>query len=165
MPLIHMLFYSPSPSDHILNHIVTRYDPPFSHCDVQFEDGMASSVFQHETVYWRKRGFQKPGYTRISLAVSVADYRKAYSLCQERASQQYKFDAIGMYTLPLPTSMQYERDGFKFCSKHCTEVLQVARVNAVAELEGKSVTPSALYVYLQKSAVPHATEGLNLRIM
>jgi hypothetical protein len=164
MPLIHVLFYTPNTNDHFLNHIVTRYDPPFSHCDVQFEDGMASSVYQSETVYWKKRGFKKPGYTRVSLAVSNTDYRKAYSLCQERASKQYKFDAIGMYTLPFPSAMHYEREGFTFCSKHCTEVLQAARVKAVADLVAKSVTPSALHDALQGGAVLH-TDRLDLRIM
>ena len=165
MPLIHVLFYAPNPDDHFLNHIVTRYDPPYSHCDVQFEDGMASSVFQYETVYWRKRNFGKPGYKRISLSVSHPDYTNAYRLCQERASQGFAFDAIGMYTLPLPSSMQYERDGFTFCSKHCTEVLQLARVRAVGSLIAKSVTPSALHDALQGAAVVHTDRLADLRIM
>jgi hypothetical protein len=165
MPLIHVLFYAPNPDDHFLNHIVTRYDPPFSHCDVQFEDGMASSVFQHETVYWRKRSFRKPGYKKISIPVSHADYGKAYNMCQDRAAQNFAFDAIGMYTLPLPASMQYERDGFTFCSKHCTEVLQLARVRAVAGLVPKSITPSALHDALQGSAVLHSDRLVDLRIM
>ena len=164
MPLIHVLFYAPNADDHFLNHIVTRYDPPYSHCDIQFEDGMASSVYQYETVYWRRRGFQKPGYTRVSLSVQVADYKKAYSLCQERANKQFKFDAIGMYTLPLPSSMHYEREGFTFCSKHCTEVLQIARIRAVSELQAKSMTPSSLHGVLQSVSVLH-TDRLDLRIM
>ena len=164
MPMIHVMFYAPNENDHILNHVVTRYDPPFSHCDVQFEDGMASSVYQYETVYWRKRGFQKPGYTRVSLSVLPGDYRKAYAMCQDRANRQFKFDAIGMYTLPLPSSMHYEREGFTFCSKHCTEVLQTARVRAVAGLVAKSMTPSALHDALQGAAVLH-TDRLDLRIM
>ena len=151
MPSMHVYFYTPMPSDHFLNHVVTRYDPPFSHCDVQFEDGMASSVYQHETVYWRKRKFTKPGYSKLSVQVSQSDYNRAYSLCHDRASTQFAFDAIGMYTLPLPESMQYEREGFTFCSKHCTEVLQTANVRAVATLIAKSVTPSALQQALQNA--------------
>jgi hypothetical protein len=150
MPLIHVYFYTPTPNDHPLNHIVTRYDPPFSHCDVQFEDGMASSVYQRETVYWRRRGFKKPGYTKLSVPVSQADYTRAYALCQQRAARQFAFDAIGMYTLPLHSNLQFEREGFTFCSKHCTEVLQAANVKAVAGLVAKSVTPSALQQALQQ---------------
>jgi hypothetical protein len=149
MPFIHIYFYTPRPTDHFLNHVVTRYDPPFSHCDVQFEDGMASSVFQSETVYWRKRGFKKPGYTKLSVPVTHTDYTRAYMLCQQRAANGFEFDAIGMYTLPLHSSLHYERDGFTFCSKHCTEVLQAANVQTVAGLVAKSMTPSGLQKVLQ----------------
>jgi len=167
MPSIHVYFYAPAPSDHVLNHIVTRYDPPFSHCDVQFEDGMASSVYQHETVYWRKRGFKKPGYVKLSIPVSQADYNRAYNQCQERATKQFAFDAIGMYTLPLPTALQYEREGFTFCSKHCTEILQTANVKAVAGLVAKSVTPSALQQALQNAPMqqPSPSRKFDLRIL
>ena len=168
MPCINVYFYTPTPSDHVLNHIVTRYDPPFSHCDVQFEDGMASSVYQHETVYWRKRGFAKPGYTKLSLAVSQQDYAKAYNVCRDRAAQQFAFDAIGMYTLPFPASMQYEREGFTFCSKHCTEVLQAANVSTVSALAAKSVTPSALYQAIQYAPMLQnkpQTRKFDLRIL
>jgi hypothetical protein len=149
MPQINVFFYAPTPSDHVLNHVVTQYHPPFSHCDVQFEDGMASSIYQYETVYWRKRGFKKPGYSKLSIQVQAADYNRAYSMCQERSAKQFEFDAIGMYTLPLMSSLQYERDGYTFCSKHCTEVLQTANVKAVAGLLAKSVTPSALQQAIQ----------------
>lgn len=153
MPQIHVHFYAPNESDHILNHIVTQYDPPFSHCDVQFEDGMASSVYQRETVYWRKRGFRKPGYTKLTVhAPTHADYQRAYQLCHDRAASQMQFDAIGMYTLPLISSLQIEREGYTFCSKHCTEVLQAANIKAVAGLVPKSVTPSALEQALRASA-------------
>jgi hypothetical protein len=167
MPFINVYFYAPTANDHVLNHIVTRYDPPFSHCDVQFEDGMASSVYQHETVYWRKRGFKKPGYSKLSIPVSQTEYTKAYNMCQTRAANLFAFDAIGMYTLPLPESLQYEREGFTFCSKHCTEVLQAAGVKAVAGLTAKSTTPSALQQALQNvPAQPRsANRKLDLRIM
>jgi hypothetical protein len=165
MPCIHVYFYTPAITDHLLNHVVTRYDPPFSHCDVQFEDGMASSVYQRETVYWRRRGFKKPGYTKLSMPVMQADYNRAYTLCQQRSARQFAFDAIGMYTLPLHSSLQFEREGYTFCSKHCTEVLQAANVRAVAGLVAKSVTPSALQQALKQVAQPgSAGRKFDLRI-
>ena len=165
MPHINVYFYTPTPSDHVLNHVVTRYDPPFSHCDVQFEDGMASSVYQYESVYWKKRGFKKPGYSKISIAVPNSDYTRAYSMCQERASKKFEFDAIGMYTLPLVSSLQYEREGYTFCSKHCTEVLQAANVKAVVDLVAKSMTPSALQQAIQGSNMQQgASRKFDLRI-
>jgi hypothetical protein len=163
MSLIHVYFYAPNESDHVLNHIVTRYSPPFSHCDVQFQDGMASSVYQGERVYWKKRGFKKPGYSRITLSVSKEDYDKAYAMCKNRFEKNYDFDKLGMFMLPLPSFLQVERPGFTFCSKHCTEVLQAAKVRAVDGLAAKSMTPSTLHDALRKTSVLH-TDCINLRI-
>lgn len=164
MPLIHAYFYAPNETDHILNRIVTAYDPPFSHCDIQFEDTMASSVYSGEKVYWKKRGFKKPGYSRITLSADRAAYERAYTLCAERKERGCDFDAIGMYSLPLPHFLQAERDNHTFCSKHCSEVLQLAGIRSVGLLDPKTVTPSMLHRTLQSNAVLH-TDRIDLRIV
>jgi len=161
MPLINAYFYAPSATDHFINHIVARWDPPYAHCDVQFEDGMASSLYQGERLYWKKRGFKKPGYVRITVAVGQREYDKAYQLCQDRFAQSYAFDAIGMYTLPL--SLGFNRDQHTFCSKHCTEVLQTAGVRPALGLHPATTTPSALQRALQGSSILH-TDRIDLRI-
>lgn len=161
MPLIHAYFYQPSESDHRLNHLVTRWDPPYAHCDIQFEDGMASSVFAGEKVYWRKRGFRKPGYSRITLSVNQAEYDRAYRQCKERAGLE--FDAVGMYLMPVAALMRWDRPTHTFCSKHCTEVLQTAGIRAVAALAPHTTTPSALRRALSPYSVVH-TDRLDLRI-
>lgn len=163
MPLIHAYFYIPSPTDNILNHVVTSYDPPYAHCDVQFQDGMASSLFQGESMYWKKRRFSKPGYSRVTLSVNEADYRRAYELCRERYAQSMKFDAIRMYTLPLSSLYFSDRKNHTFCSKHCTEVLQLAGVRAVADLDPRATTPSALRRALDKVSILH-TDRIDLRM-
>jgi hypothetical protein len=150
------MFYQPGDSDRFLNHLVTKYDPPYSHCDVQFEDGMASSVFQNEKLYWKQRKFSKPGYKRITVSVDDHTYRKAYNLCADRFRQGFNFDAIGMYSLPLSSMFSIERDKKTFCSKHCVEVLQVAGARAVTSADPHKVTPSALYRMLEASSVIHA---------
>lgn len=169
MPLIHAYFYTPHETDHILNRLVTAYDPPFSHCDVQFEDTMASSVYSGESVYWRKRGFKKPGYSRITLsAENAAAYEKAYILCKERADSGCAFDAIGMYTLPLSylpeMLVKRDRKNHTFCSKHCTEVLQMAGVKSVLGLDSKNVTPSMLHKALGSHTTVLHTDRIDLRI-
>jgi hypothetical protein len=165
MPLIRAYFYSPGPADHPLNHVVTTWDPPYSHCDVQFEDGMASSVFRGEKMYWRRRRFSKPGYSCVTLNVRQADYDRAYRLCQDRAASALAFDAWGMFTLPLAGVVGLDRSEHTFCSKHCTEVLQVAGVKAVAGLDPRATTPSALRRALRSSSssVLH-TDRIDLRI-
>jgi hypothetical protein len=158
-----MYFYAPNDTDHYINHIVTRYSPPFSHCDVQFEDGMASSVYQGERLYWKKRGFKKPGYVRLTLSVSKDGYEKAYAMCKDRYDRSYDFDKLGMFMLPLPSFLKVEREGFTFCSKHCTEVLQAAKVRAVDGIYAKDITPSVLYDVLERFNVLH-TDRIDLRI-
>lgn len=163
MPLIHAYFYTPNESDHVLNRVVTTYDPPFSHCDIQFEDSMSSSVFRGEKIYWRKRGFKKPGYSRVTLSADHHAYAKAYSLCADRFKAGCDFDGVGMFSLPLPDFLKAERDNYTFCSKHCTEVLQLAGVRSVAGLDPKTVTPSMLHRALQANAVLH-TDRIDFRI-
>lgn len=165
MPLIHAYFYSPSEHDHFLNHLVTSFDPPYSHCDIQFQDGMASSVFRGESVYWRKRRFSKPGYERVTLSVNQSDYDRAYKLCQDRAASALAFDAWGMFTLPLSSLLGVERRDHTFCSKHCTEVLQTAGVKSVAGVDPRATTPSGLRRALRGLAAPVLhTDRIDLRI-
>ena len=164
MPLIHAYFYSPRETDDFINHIVTSFDPPFSHCDVQFEDGMASSVFAGEKLYWRRRTFRKPGYSRITLSVDAEGYRRAYAMCVDRFAKEYTFDAIGMYTLPLAPLMMVDRGGARtFCSRHCAEVLQAAGVRSMRTVEARTMTPSMLQRGLVGNAVIH-TDRIDLRI-
>ena len=85
--LIHMRFYEPVEEDKNLmdrwiNKTIRNYDPPFTHCDVQFADGMASSVFQFEMLYWKQRKFTKPGYRCVTMSVDESAYCRAYRLCQ-----------------------------------------------------------------------------------
>ena len=164
MPLINAYFYEPGNGDKWLNHVVTRYDPPFSHIDLQFEDGMASSVFQYENVYWKQRRFRNPNYRRVTVSVDQGPYKKAYNLCAERAKQGFAFDAVGMYSLPIVSVFSLERDKKTFCSKHCTEVLQLAGLRSVAEAIPAHMTPSAVYRLLATSAVIHADTLSGLRI-
>ena len=167
MPLIHVYFYQPPSDDpHWINHLVRSYDAPYSHCDVQFEDSMASSVYQNEPVYFRARRFRKPGYVRKTIPVSQYHYDKAYKLCRTRAEDKMGFDAVGMYSLPLPSALLADRANKTFCSKHVAEVLQEAGVRAVAHLRSRELTPSALYRALEGASIfhvdPTAVAGLRI---
>jgi hypothetical protein len=156
MPLIHVYFFQPPDTDpYMINHVVKRYDGPYSHCDVQFEDGMASSVFQNETVYFKLRKFRKPGYSRVTLSVPDYEYGKAYRLCKGRFDEKMEFDGVGMYSLPFPGAFLYDRENKSFCSKHVCEVLQEAGVRSVASLISREQTPSSLHRALGSSRIFH----------
>ena len=156
MPLIHVYFFAPPDDDpHMINHVVKKFDAPFSHCDVQFEDKFASSIYQNENVYWRVRHFRKPGYSRITIAVGQYEYGKAYALCKSRAEKKMGFDALGMYSLPLPSALLFDRENRTFCSKHICEVLQEAGVRSMAGLIAREQTPSSLHRALGASQIFH----------
>lgn len=157
MSLINVWFYEPNENDKWLNSVVNQYDPPYSHCDVQFDnDKMASSVFQYESVYWKKRQFRRPGYKKITVSVGKDACTRAYDLCETRAREKYGFDAINMFLLPAAKWVGFEREKKTFCSKHCTEILQAAQLRAVDGAIASQMTPTSLYNLLASSTVIHA---------
>jgi hypothetical protein len=147
MPALLVYFHTPSRKNKPISHLVAQYDPPYSHCDVQFADGMMSSVYQHCGVCWRKCEFTGSGISVVQLEVLDDGYQRAYDMCRKRAINGYKFDYAGVYGFPLPkiSVVEYDLFGRTFCSKHSTEVLQLAGVAAVVGLAPAETTPSMLF--------------------
>ena len=144
MPVIVVYFHTPGCSNKALNHLVALYDPPYSHCDLQFEDGMLSSVYQHCGAIWRKCDFSGRGFCDVKVEVSDAGYQLAYDMCCRRAENGYKFDFTRVYGFLV--NAQGGGDSFRtFCSKQCVEALQIAGVDAVLGMVGGDTTPSALF--------------------
>ena len=142
MPVIVVYFHTPGCSNKVLNHLVAQYDPPYSHCDLQFEDGMMSSVYQHCGAIWRKCDFSGRGFCDVKVEVSDAGYQRAYDMCCRRAENGYKFDFARVYGFLVNAQGD---DNRTFCSKQCVEVLQMAGVDAVLGMVGSDTTPSALF--------------------
>jgi hypothetical protein len=157
MPTLLVYFHTPSRKNKPINHLVAQYDPPYSHSDVQFADGMMSSVYQHCGVCWRKCEFTGSGFSVVRLEVSGDGYQRAYDMCRKRAENGYKFDFVGAYGFPLAKSSVAEYDSFgrTFCSKHTTEVLQLAGVAAVVGLVPAETTPSMLFRTLMPPPLTH----------
>jgi hypothetical protein len=90
----------------------------------------------------------------VRLDVSDDGYQRAYDMCKRRAENGYKFDFVGAYGFPLAKSSVAEYDSFgrTFCSKHTTEVLQLAGVAAVVGLVPAETTPSQLFRTLTSPA-------------
>jgi hypothetical protein len=147
MPVILVFFHTPGCKNKPLNHLVAQYDPPYSHCDMQFEDGMMSSVYQHCGACWRKCDFSGRGLCAIRVEVSDAGYQRAYDMCARRAENGCKFDFTRVYCFLLHANSDdsIERSNRTFCSKQCVEVLQMAGAEAVLGMVGSNTTPSALF--------------------
>eukprot|EP00960_Hanusia_phi_P018129 533121-Hanusia_phi.AAC.1 len=62
MRTIQLLFYKAQADDHAINRVVAMLDPPFVHVELRFEDGIASSIFAGEVLFFRPRTFANPHY-------------------------------------------------------------------------------------------------------
>ncbi len=143
MRTITALFHTPAYHNKPINHMVAQYDPPYSHVDLRFEDGMMSSVYQHCGAIWRACDFNRA--QRVEIEVSDDGYQRAYEMCRRRAELGYKFDFEGAYGFPLKKSTAAHSSKSTFCSKHCVEALQIAGVGKLVGINASATTPSALF--------------------
>jgi len=150
MRAVHILFYKPQPDDLWLNHVVTMVSPPFSHCDIQFDDEVASSVYQNETVYMHKKSFSRQNYHRISITMTEEECEKVYSFCEKSCQNMVAFDPVGMVGSFLP--LYYLRPASKtFCSRYVTEALQASQRPEFMGLSPARMTPSGLHKVLSEA--------------
>ena len=150
-----LLFYKPSPTDHILNRIVAKADPPFSHVEIAFPERhgempwereiWGSSIFQGETVFYKPRTYQRDGYVCLALEVSLHQQKSIMQFCEARANAGVPFHANAMYFAYLPFQMVYTSG--TFCSKHITEALQYGCVGNSHLLNPALTTPSRMHAF------------------
>lgn len=147
MRAIHVLFYKPSSDDHWLNSVVSAISPPYSHCDIQFDDDTASSIYQNETVYMYKKTFSRLNYERISLSVSDQEYAKIFKFCETNCKKQTKFDLYGMIGSFVPFYM-FQPAEKTFCSRYIVEALQASGRSEFLEVNSIKSSPSTLHRFL-----------------
>ncbi len=58
MQALHVLSYKPEQSYHWFNHLVTFISPTYSHCDLQLENDVATSIYQNKSVYIEEKALQ-----------------------------------------------------------------------------------------------------------
>jgi hypothetical protein len=150
MRAVHVLFYRPQPDDLWLNHVVTFVSPPYSHCDIQFENEVASSIYQHETVYMEKKSFSRLNYERISLTFTDAEYAKIYSFCDEAYRSQVKFDPVGMVGSFMPL-YNFRPASKTFCSRYVAEALQASGREEYQGIRPARTNPSQLHAFLSSA--------------
>lgn len=162
---VYVLFYKLIERDHFMNEWVVRYDPPYCHVELAFEDNMCSSIHFRGTVFFSKRSLLADRYDIVTLSVSSEQYTRMVEVCAERAALGIPFSLVRMLRcsanarsvncLPaffmlrciLPAFVSARgnpspRDG-TFCSEHVTEVLQFGGVLAF-DIDAATITPSML---------------------
>ena len=147
MRAIHVLFYKPSAGDHWINHLVTSLSPPFSHCDLQFDDGTATSVYQWEAVYMEKKNFTRLNYERISITLDDHEYQQVWEFCQAAFKAQVRFDMIGMALSRIPIGLRKPSDR-TYCSRYVIEALQKSGRAEFNKLNPLTTSPSTLHTAL-----------------
>ena len=149
MRAVHIHFYRPLPTDHWLNHVVTRVSPPYSHCDLQFDTGLATSIYQRETVYMENKTFSRTNYDTISLTVSEPEFQRILQYCKDAHARKVGFDLLGMMCSTLPRPMRQPQH-VTFCSRYVVEALQQSGRPEFQALEAVLTTPSALHRHLKQ---------------
>jgi hypothetical protein len=61
---LRLWFYTPrSSSGPTVDRLVAQADGPFCHCEIQFSDGFACTLYMGAPAVLRKRAFSSPNYT------------------------------------------------------------------------------------------------------
>jgi hypothetical protein len=148
MRALHVLFYKPEKGDHWLNHLVTFISPPYSHCDLQFENDIATSIYQNESVYIEKKNFTRCNYKRVSLSISDEEYNKILKFCENHHKNKTKFDIHGMLGCFLPF-YNFKPKEKTFCSRYIVEALQESNIHELKLLNAPKISPSMLFFCLE----------------
>ena len=145
MRSVHVHFYRPDAGDHWLNHVVTRFDAPYSHCDLQFDDGMATSVYQNESVYLvQNKTFSRENYDRVSLTLDLNEFNRMRDFCTDAHRRKVGFDLLGMVCTALPVGVRRPTH-VTFCSRYVLEALQQTGRPELMHQDSRTVTPSGLH--------------------
>lgn len=149
-------FYRPPSDDVFINRAVSWVDGPFSHVEIGWDDGMASSIYAGEQVFMHQRRFANPNYTVVPVQVSGDQADKARKFCCDKANAGIGFDAVGMYTSRLPfvcrkaiallaSVASRKRVDSTFCSKYVTEVLQHISMPGFSDFDPSNMSPSSVH--------------------
>ena len=154
MPL-RVWFYDPSnDTEGIVNKLVAFADPPFCHCELQFPDDTACSIYMGTSVVMKKRSFDPDHYHCIEVNATRDKIEEAFCLCADATSRNVRFSSLQMMqsitsggsSRPETANGSMREDTLTFCSKLVTSVLLDS--NVVPCLIRRNPTPSELYRWL-----------------
>jgi hypothetical protein len=152
MQQINVQFYNArGDSEGVMNRVVSFFDPPYCHCEVQFRDTLACAIYWGGTVHMKNRTFNAANYDCIELKCPQYDYDRALQLARVKSTAGESFNTRQMLGAKIP-ALRVATPG-TFCSKMCAEVLVAANLlpHDVCTAE---LTPSALF---QRLSALHGT--------
>lgn len=147
---VNCMFYKPKDDDPLINRIVAYWKGPFSHVELSFEDGVASSIFRGETVFFNPKNYSNPNYTVLSIAIGDKEYERIRGFCEDAHKKTVAFSMVGMIMSLLPWQLLPTSEKHTFCSRFVTEALQAGNVSLVRDLNPSLTSPSRLHEVLSK---------------
>lgn len=139
-----MWFYNPqADGSGIVNKLVSRLDPPYCHCELQFQDGAACSIYMGSKVAFKKRTFCTSNYDPIVIECDKIAYENMRRTAQSIADREVEFSTIRMTAslVWLPTALPSD---MTFCSELCADVLLSGGLLEPG-IDTAKVTPSGLH--------------------
>ena len=84
-----MWFYDPArDTEGLLNMVVAFTDPPFCHCEIQFPDNVACSIYTGSRVVMKERTFDTANYTVVELYDAEHKIQRARQICAQMFEQR-----------------------------------------------------------------------------
>lgn len=143
MPVIRLWFYDPvGDKEGWLNHMVAKLDGPFCHCELQFPNQEACTIYMGTNVVLKKRSFDSSAYTGVTINCSVTELEKAHQFARSQHTACTRFDTLAMSMALMPRVFPHTGSG-TFCSKLCADILLAA--NLITACPTHKLSPSALY--------------------
>ena len=150
MRTLNVVFYKPKPDDVWLNKLVSFMSPPYSHCDLLFDDGVACSIYQNECVYQEKKTLSRKEYVWLSLTFTEDELLKIRAFCDKCHKERVDFDFLGMLLSYLPYSPRNVSDK-TFCSRFVWEALQQSGRPEFLSHNATTMTPSRIFNVIENT--------------
>ena len=149
-----MWFYDPQrDNEGVFNKMVSYVDGPFCHCELQFEDDTAFTIYMGQTISMRKRKFDSEFYTGVCLNIPL------YKVTQARQSATSEYESKKMFSFLNMSSCMVGRQlttNGTFCSKLIVTILKNADI-LNSNIDENITSPSALYRILNSTVVDENT--------
>jgi hypothetical protein len=145
-----MAFYTPGPEDtswvNKMVSLCSKY--PYSHCELIFDNGLATSIMHGGNVFCKSRTFANANYTFRGFNVPIAMHDIMYNYACQQTADQIPFSSTAMLAPVLGCRLQRHVTG-TFCSKYIVEVLQRGEIEWALSLQPDFCTPSSIFDALQ----------------
>jgi hypothetical protein len=143
-----LAFYNPGKDDPSwVNRLVvlcSKY--PYSHCELVFNDGLATSIMAGGTVFCKLRSFANPNYILQGFNVTAHQHDTMYQYALDQSRKAIPFSNRLMLAPVLGSLVapKYNVCG-TFCSQHIVKVLRHGQVKWSECIDADMCSPSMLF--------------------